>query len=184
MPIVENSHILIIATDGFEQSELFDPRDAMIAAGAKVTLASPETSPIQGMKHDEKGDTITPDITLDAVKIADYDGLILPGGVANPDTLRMNQTAVDIVAAFVESGKPVAAICHGPWLLVEADVVEGRMVTSWPSLRTDLENAGADVVDREVVVEGNLITSRKPEDIPAFVEAFKKAVSESASIAA
>ena len=184
MPTVESSHILIIATDGFEQSELFEPRDAMIAAGAQVTLASPETKPIQGMKHDEKGDTITPDITLDAVKIADYDGLILPGGVANPDTLRMNQTAVDIVAAFVESGKPVAAICHGPWLLVEADVVEGRTVTSWPSLRTDLENAGAEVVDRDVVVDGNLITSRKPQDIPAFVAAFKKAVSEAASIAA
>lgn len=183
MPTVANSHILILATNGFEQSELFDPRDAMIAAGAKVTLASPDMKPIQGMKHDEKGDTITPDITLDAVKIADYAGLILPGGVANPDTLRMNQTAVDIVAAFVESGRPVAAICHGPWLLVEADVVEGRTVTSWPSLRTDLENAGADVVDREVVVDGNLITSRKPDDIPAFVDAFKKAVSESVAIA-
>lgn len=184
MPAINTSHILIVATDGFEQSELFDPRYAMIAAGAKVTLASPETKPIQGMKHDEKGDTITPDITLDQVKIADYDGLILPGGVANPDTLRMNKMAVDIVAAFVESGKPVAAICHGPWLLVEADVVEGRTVTSWPSLRTDLENAGADVVDREVVVDGNLITSRKPEDIPAFVAAFKQAVSEADSLVA
>lgn len=184
MPAINISHILIVATDGFEQSELFDPRDAMIAAGAKVTLASPETKPIQGMKHDEKGDTITPDITLDQVKIADYDGLILPGGVANPDTLRMNKMAVDIVAAFVESGKPVAAICHGPWLLVEADVVEGRTVTSWPSLRTDLENAGADVVDREVVVDGNLITSRKPEDIPAFFAAFKQAVSEADSLVA
>ena len=184
MPAIENSHILMIATDGFEQSELFDPRNALIEAGAKVTLAAPDIKAIQGMKHDEKGDTITPDITLDQVKMGAYDGLILPGGVANPDTLRMNVTAVDIVAAFVESGKPVAAICHGPWLLVEADVVEGRTVTCWPSVRTDLENAGANVVDREVAIDGNLITSRKPEDIPAFVAAFKQAVSEAASLVA
>ncbi|MFZ2996883.1 type 1 glutamine amidotransferase domain-containing protein [Sphingobium sp.] len=184
MPALENSRILIIATDGFEQSELFDPRQAMIDAGAQVTLASPDIQPIQGMKHDEKGDTITPDIRIDAARIEQYDGLIIPGGVANPDTLRTNAQAVAIVRAFVESGKPVAAICHGPWLLAEADVLDGRTVTSWPSVRTDLSNAGATVVDKEVVVDGNLITSRKPDDIPAFVEAFKKAVSQSAAIAA
>lgn len=176
MPSVQESRILIVATDGFEQSELFDPRDALIEAGATVTLASPKTDPIQGMKHDEKGDTITPDITIDQVNIEDYDGLLLPGGVANPDTLRTDEKAVEIVRNFTRSGKPVAAICHGPWLLVEADVVDGRTVTSWPSIRTDLTNAGASVVDQEVVVDGNLITSRKPDDIPTFIDAFKTAV--------
>lgn len=181
MPAIEDSHILILATDGFEQSELFDPRQSLIDAGAKVTLASPAKDPIQGMKHDEKGDTITPDLLIDAVKIDEYDGLILPGGVANPDTLRMNEQAIAIIRDFVASGKPVAAICHGPWLLVEADVVSGRTLTSWPSVRTDLRNAGAEVVDQQVAIDGNIITSRNPDDIPAFVEAFKKAVLESAT---
>ncbi|WP_088182406.1 type 1 glutamine amidotransferase domain-containing protein [Sphingobium sp. Z007] len=184
MPAIEESRILMIATDGFEQSELFDPRQALIDAGAEVVLASPETKPIQGMKHDEKGDTITPEITLEAVKIAEYDGLILPGGVANPDTLRTNEKAVALIRAFVESGKPVAAICHAPWLLVEADVVRGKTVTSWPSVRTDLANAGGQVVDMQVAIDGNIITSRNPDDIPAFVEAFRKAVSESQTVAA
>jgi len=184
MPTIDQTRILIIATDGFEQSELFEPRDQLIGARAAVELASPEKKPIQGMKHDEKGATITPDLTLDDVRIEDYDGLILPGGVANPDTLRTNGKAVDLVRAFVRSGKPVAAICHGPWLLVEADVVSGRTVTSWPSVRTDLSNAGAKVVDQEVVIDGNLITSRKPADIPAFVSAFRKAVTEGATAAA
>lgn len=181
MPAIEDSHILILATDGFEQSELFDPRQSLIDAGAKVTLASPAKDPIQGMKHDEKGDTITPDLLIDAVEIDEYDGLILPGGVANPDTLRMNEQAIAIIRDFVASGKPVAAICHGPWLLVEADVVSGRTLTSWPSVRTDLRNAGAQVVDQQVAIDGNIITSRNPDDIPAFVEAFKKAVLESAT---
>lgn len=184
MPAIEQSRILIIATDGFEQSELFEPRQKLMDAGATVTLASPATDPIQGMEHDKKGETIAPDITLDAVQIGDYDGLVLPGGVANPDTLRMNEQAVKIVRDFVASGKPVAAICHGPWLLVEADCVDGKTVTSWPSVRTDLANAGAQVVDEPVVVDGNLITSRKPEDIPAFVDAFKQAVTEAAAIPA
>ena len=184
MPAIEQSRILIVATDGFEQSELFEPRQKLIDAGAKVTLASPATDPIQGMQHDEKGDTITPDMTLESVKIEDYDGLVLPGGVANPDTLRTNERAVRIVRDFVASGKPVAAICHGPWLLVEADCVDGKTVTSWPSVRTDLANAGAQVVDQEVVVDGNLITSRNPDDIPAFVDAFKKAVTQGAAVPA
>jgi protease I len=184
MPAIEESRILIVATDGFEQSELFDPRQALIDAGAEVVLAAPDTQPIQGMKHDEKGDTITPEITLEAVKIAEYDGLILPGGVANPDTLRTNAKAVAIVRAFVESGKPVAAICHGPWLLVEADVVRGKTVTGWPSVHTDLTNAGAQVVDQEVAIDGNIITSRKPDDIPAFIEAFKAAVNAGQPVAA
>lgn len=184
MTSIDQTHILIIATDGFEQSELFEPRDRLIGARAQVTLASPEKKPIQGMQHDEKGATITPDKTLEEVNIDDYDGLILPGGVANPDYLRTNERAVELVRSFVESGKPVAAICHGPWLLAEADVLSGRTVTSWPSIRTDLRNAGADVVDHEVVVDGNLITSRKPGDIPAFVEAFCKAVTEGQPVGA
>ncbi len=181
MPSIEKSRVLILATDGFEQSELFEPRAKLIEAGATVTLASPGTDPIQGMEHDEKGDTITPDITLDQVDIEQYDGLLLPGGVANPDSLRTEEKAVEIVRNFTLSGKPVAAICHGPWLLVEADVVDGRTVTSWPSVRTDLANAGASVVDQEVVVDGNLITSRKPDDIPAFVDAFRTALADVAT---
>ncbi len=184
MTAIDKSRILIIATDGFEESELLDPRAELIGARATVTLAAPGRNPIQGMRHDEKGATITPDILLDDVKIEEYDGLILPGGVANPDTLRTNDTAVKIVRDFVQSGKPVAVICHGPWLLVEAGVVAGRTVTAWPSVRTDLTNAGAQVVDQEVFVDGNLITSRKPGDIPAFVAAFRKAVTEAAPVAA
>lgn len=184
MPAIEESRILIIATDGFEQSELFDPRQALIDAGAEVVLASPEADPIQGMKHDEKGDTITPEITLDAVKVEEYDGLLLPGGVANPDTLRMNEKAMAIIRTFAQSGKPVAAICHAPWLLIEAGVVSGRTMTSWPSVRTDLANAGAQVVDQAVAIDGNIITSRKPDDIPAFVDAFKAAVGQAQPVKA
>ncbi|MDX3910735.1 MAG: type 1 glutamine amidotransferase domain-containing protein [Sphingobium sp.] len=184
MPDIADTRFLIIATDGFEQSELFEPRARLLEDGAQVTLASPKLDPIQGMEHDEKGDTIRPDMTLDDVDPDQYDALILPGGVANPDTLRMNEKAVDIVESFMESGKTVAAICHGPWLLVEADVVDGRTVTGWPSVRTDLFNAGANVVDQEVVVDGNLITSRKPDDIPAFVEAIKKAVTQAEAVPA
>ena len=176
MTDLASARVLIVATDGFEQSELFDPRQALIDAGVDVTLASLKTDPIQGMKHDEKGDTITPDTTVYDVDTADYDALLLPGGVANPDTLRTDNRAVEIVGEFMDDGKIVAAICHGPWLLVEADVVEGRTVTSWPSIRTDLENAGGNLVDKEVVIDGNLITSRKPGDIPAFNDALLSAL--------
>jgi protease I len=175
---LSHAHVLIVATDGFEQAELFDPRQALLDAGAKVTLASLSTDPIQGMKHDEKGDTITPDLTVEDVDTEDYTALLLPGGVANPDTLRTSDRAVEIVEEFVDDGKLVAAICHGPWLLVEADVVDGRTMTSWPSVRTDLANAGADVVDREVVRDGQFITSRKPDDIPAFNKAIIAALAE------
>ncbi|MEG3125563.1 type 1 glutamine amidotransferase domain-containing protein [Sphingomonas sp. GB1N7] len=170
------AHVLILATDGFEQAELFDPRQALLDAGVKVTLASIKTDPIQGMKHDEKGDTITPDITLQDVDSDDYTALLLPGGFANPDALRMEERAVEIVQEFVDDGKTVAAICHAPWLLIEADVVDGVRMTSWPSLRTDLANAGADVVDEEVVTDGQFITSRKPEDIPVFSKALLAAL--------
>lgn len=171
MPSIETSKILIIATDGFEQSELFGPRDQLLDLGADVTLASPDTRPIQGMQHDEKAETITPDMRLDQVNPDDYDALVIPGGVANPDALRQEQRAVEIVRSFADAGKPVAAICHGPWLLVEADIVEGKTVTSWPSVRTDLANAGANVVDQPVALDGFLITSRKPDDIDQFTAA-------------
>lgn len=170
--------ILMLATDGFEQSELFEPRRALLDAGHEVTLASNKRDPIQGMKHDEKGETIKPDALLNEIQSSDYDMLVLPGGVANPDKLRTEAEAIRIVREFFDRGAPVAAICHGPWLLAEADVIRGRTLTSWPSIRTDLRNAGADVVDREVVVDGTLITSRKPDDIPAFNQAVLQAVSQ------
>ena len=150
----------------------------MLDAGVKVTLASIKTDPIQGMQHDVKGETITPDLLLEDVETEDYTALLLPGGVANPDTLRMNDRAIEIIEEFVDDDKLVAAICHAPWLLIEADVVEGKRMTSWPSLRTDLANAGADVVDEEVVRDGQFITSRNPDDIPAFNAAILAALQE------
>jgi protease I len=179
MADLSEARVLMIATDGFEQDELFKPRQALLDAGVKVTLASIKTDAIQGVINDsEKGESITPDLTLDDVDTDDYDALVLPGGVGNPDKMRLQERAVEIVTEFMEDDKIVAAICHAPWLLVEADVVDGRRVTSWPSVRTDLENAGADVVDEEVVVDGNLITSRKPDDIPAFNQAILDALEE------
>jgi protease I len=178
MADLSQAHVLILATDGFEQSELFEPRQALLDAGAQVTLASLGTDPIQGMKHDEKGDTITPDLVLNAVDTEDYTALLLPGGVANPDRLRMDDRAVEIVEEFADDGKLIAAICHAPWLLIEADVVDGVRMTSWPSVRTDLANAGASVVDEEVVRDGQFITSRKPDDIPAFNRALIAALEE------
>ena len=163
--------VLILATNGFEQSELMGPRDALSEAGFEVLVASPEEGEIKGWKHTDWGESVKVDLALDDVRAATFDGLVLPGGQINPDVLRINDTAVELVRAFVDAGKPVAAICHAPWLLIEAGVVEGRTVTGWPSIRTDLANAGAKVVDREVAVDRNLITSRKPDDIPAFAEA-------------
>ncbi|MET1754849.1 type 1 glutamine amidotransferase domain-containing protein [Novosphingobium sp. RD2P27] len=168
--------VLIIATDGFEQSELTEPKKALEEAGIETTVASPESGEIKGWNHTDWGDSVKVDMTLDQVKAEDFDALMLPGGQINPDKLRMEEKAVSLVQQFAKSGKPVAAICHGPWLLVEADVVRNRKVTSWPSIRTDLRNAGADVVDQEVVVDGNFITSRKPDDIPAFSKALIEAV--------
>lgn len=179
MADLSQARVLILATDGFEDAELFDPRQALINAGAQVTLASIKTDPIQGVKHDtDPTRTITPDLTLDQVDTEDFDALLLPGGVGNPDRMRMEDRAVAIVGEFMDDDKIVAAICHAPWLLVEADVVDGRRVTSWPSVRTDLENAGADVADEEVVIDGNLITSRKPDDIPAFNRALIQALED------
>ncbi|MGN6357344.1 MAG: type 1 glutamine amidotransferase domain-containing protein [Novosphingobium sp.] len=160
--------VLILATDGFEQSELIEPRKALEEAGFETVLASPESGEIKGWNHTNWGDSVAVDAALDEVSADDFDALLLPGGQMNPDKLRMENRAVEIVEEFDAAGKTIAAICHGPWLLVEADVVDGRTVTSWPSIRTDLENAGADVVDQEVAIDDNFITSRKPDDIPAF----------------
>ncbi len=176
MTELSRAKVLIIATDAFEQSELFQPREALLDAGATVTLASIGREPIQGMEHAEKGETITPDTVMAEVGADGFDALVIPGGVANPDTLRLEEDALRIVRDFFANGKPVAAICHGPWLLAEANVIDGRRVTSWPSIRTDLANAGAEVVDEQVVVDGNLITSRKPDDIPAFNAAIIQAI--------
>ena len=159
---------LIIATNGFEQDELFKPREVLLDEGVEVTLASFSRDPIQGEKHGEKGAGITPDALLTDVRAEDYDILVIPGGVANPDKLRTSDAAVQLVRDFMTANKPVAAICHGPWLLAEAEVVDRRTLTAWPSIRADLRHAGAIGVDKEVCVDGNLVTSRKPDDLPAF----------------
>ena len=158
----------IVATDGFEQSELIEPRNALRQAGATADVVGPEAGRIQGMQHHEKGDQVAVDRAIEEVKPEEYDGLVLPGGVANPDALRTDPRVVGFIRGFVAAGKPIAAICHGPWTLIEANAVRGRTMTSWPSLKTDLKNAGAQWVDREVVVDGPLVTSRKPDDLPAF----------------
>lgn len=165
---LQGKTIAFLATDGFEQVELTKPWKATQEAGARVELVSLESGEIQGVHHDEQGDKFSVDKTIDQASASDYDGLVLPGGVFNPDALRMNATAVDFVRDFFKQGKPVAAICHGPWTLIEADVVRGRTVTSWPSLKTDLTNAGAQWVDEECVCDEGLVTSRKPDDLPAF----------------
>lgn len=176
MKDLSGKSILIMATDRFEQSELFGPLQALRNRGAQVSLASLAMAPILGTVHDEPGRTIAPDLIIADAEADDYDALLLPGGVGNPDRLRMEPQAVALVKAFAAAGKPVAAICHGPWLLVEADVVRGRRVTSWPSIRTDLRNAGGEVVDEAAVVDGNIITSRNPDDVPAFTDALAKAL--------
>jgi protease I len=160
--------IAFLATDGVEQSELEQPWNEIRNAGAEVELLSVHGGSIQAVRHMDKGDTFDVDGLVADADVSDYDGLVLPGGVANPDTLRANDKAVRFVRAFFEQSKPVAAICHGPWTLVEADVVRGRTVTSWPSLKTDIKNAGGQWVDEEVHVDRGLVTSRKPDDLPAF----------------
>jgi protease I len=163
--------IAILATDGVEQVELERPRQAVQDAGARTDLLSLQDGEIQAMNHDvEPGDRFTVDRRVSDASVDDYDALILPGGTCNPDRLRMDEQAVSFVRDFVTSGKPVGVICHGPWTLVEADVVRGRRITSWPSVRTDLRNAGANVVDEEVVVDEHIISSRWPDDLPVFCE--------------
>jgi protease I len=164
-----------VASEGIEQIELTSPWEAVKDAGGQPVLVSVESGEVQAFNHLDKADTFPVDATFDSTDVAEYDGLVLPGGVANPDNLRTHTEAVAFVKAFFDAGKPVAAICHAPWSLVEADVLKGRTVTSWPSLQTDLRNAGAEWKDQEVVVDGNLITSRKPDDLDAFNEAALKA---------
>lgn len=168
---LHSAHVAMLFTDGVEQIELTKPLEALRKAGARVDLISTERGEVQMFEHLDKGEIIRSDRAVGEVDSADYDGLVLPGGVANPDRLRTDPDAVSFVRAFFDAGKPVAAICHGPWTLVEADVVRGRSLTSWPSLQTDLRNAGATWVDEQVHVDGELVTSRKPDDLPAFCEA-------------
>jgi protease I len=165
---VKGKKVAILATDGFEQVELAEPRKALDQAGAQTQVVSPKAGEIRGWKFTEWGDTVKVDLPLEQAKPEDFDALMLPGGVMNPDRLRMEPKAVEFVKAFFDAGKPVAAICHAPWTIIEADCAIGRRIASWPSLKTDQENAGAEWVDQEACVDGNLVSSRKPEDIPAF----------------
>jgi protease I len=177
---LDGLRVAILATDGFEQSELVSPRKALDRAGARTTVVSPGGETIRGWTKGDWGDEVDVDLALDDAEAEEFDALLLPGGVMNPDKLRRETKAVELVRAFLDAGKPVAAICHGPWMLVEADGVRGREVTSYASIRTDLVNAGAKWKDAEVVIDGNLVTSRKPDDLPAFergmVETFGRAV--------
>jgi protease I len=167
---LNGKRVAIVATDMVEQVELLEPRKALDEAGAQTEVISLEPGKIQGFNHYDKGDEIPVDRTIEEASADEYDALLLPGGVGNPDVLRMDENVVSFVRDFFEQGKPVAAICHGPWTLVEAAVVRGRTLTSWPSLQTDIRNAGGTWVDEEVHVDQGLVTSRKPDDIPAFNE--------------
>jgi protease I len=160
--------IAILVTDGFEQVELTEPRKALDEAGADTSIVSPKNRQVRGWKFTEWGDSLPVDVPLTQARPDQFDALLLPGGVINPDALRMDEKAVAFVKAFFDAHKPVASICHGPWTIIEAGAARGRRLTSWPSLRTDLRNAGADWVDEQVVLDGNLVTSRKPDDIPSF----------------
>ena len=175
---LNNKKIAILVADGFEQVELTKPKEAFEDAGAQTEIVSPKSDRVQGWNHFDKADYFTVDVPLDNADPANYDALLLPGGVANPDQLRTNDKAVQFIKSFFDAGKPVAAICHGPWTLIEADVVKGRTMTSFTSLQTDLKNAGANWVDREVVEDNGLVTSRNPDDLPAFnqkaIELFAK----------
>lgn len=165
---INGKKVAILVANGFEQVEMTEPRKALKDAGAKTDLISPVQGQVQAFQHDKPGDKFPVDVPLSQANPDDYDALVLPGGVANPDTLRINTQAIDFIRSFVQAGKPIAAICHGPWTLIEAGAVKGRKMTSWPSLQTDLRNAGANWVDQEVVTDHGLVTSRKPDDLPAF----------------
>jgi protease I len=176
MPSIADAKILIMATNRFEESELFGPRDILIAKGAEVTLASLDRADIMATIYDEPGRTITPDLTVAEARAEEFDALLLPGGVGNPDRLRSDAAAVALIKAFDAAKKPIGAICHAPWLLAEADVLRGRRATSWRSIRTDIRNAGAEVVDEAAVTDGHLVTSRSPDDVPDFTAALIAAI--------
>jgi protease I len=175
---LEGKRIAFLATNGVEQVELTTPLEAALAEGAVVEIVSTKTGTIRAQHSDEKGDAFPVDRTTDQVRVDDYDALVIPGGTKSPDRLRVDANAVEFVRAFVDSGKPVASICHGPWMLVEADRVSGRTLTSWPSLRTDIQNAGGTWVDEIVFVEDGIVTSRKPADLPAFSAKLVEEVAE------
>ena len=181
---LQGKRVAILATDGFEQVELTEPKKNLEDAGAKVTVLSLKPGEIKGWDHTDWGKSVKVDALVKDAKPDQFDALVLPGGQMNPDVLRTDSHAVTFVRTFVESGKPVAAICHGPWTLIEADVVRGKTMTSRPSVRTDLKNAGAHWVDEPVIVDGNLITSRKPDDIPAFSQAIVEALTANKLVAA
>ena len=166
--MLEGMKVAILVAEGFEQSEMVEPKKALEQNGATTSIVSPAQGEVQGWKHFDKADRFHVDVPLDHAQAAEFDALVLPGGVANPDQLRVQPKAVRFIKEFFDAGQPVAVICHGPWTLIEANVVRGRKITSWPSLKTDLINAGANWVDQEVVVDNGLISSRKPADLPAF----------------
>jgi protease I len=175
---LSGKRVAILVEDGFEQSELEEPKRALEEAGAQTDIVSPVQGQVRGWKHREWGNPFQVDMNLAECSPEEFDALLLPGGVMNPDKLRMNPDAVDFVRAFWDAGKPIAAICHGPWMLVEADIVRARTVTSWPSIKTDITNAGGNWVDDEVVTDKGLVTSRKPDDIPAFNQKFIEEIME------
>lgn len=176
MPQIEQARILIMATNRFEESELFGPREILIGKSARVSIAALDMAPIMATVHDDPGRSIAPDLTIAAANEGDYDALLLPGGVGNPDRLRMDADAIALIRAFDAVGKPIGAICHAPWLLAEADVLRGRRATSWPSIRTDIRNAGATFIDEAAVTDGHIVTSRNPDDVPAFTVALIAAI--------
>jgi protease I len=165
---LDGKKIAILVTDGFEQVEMTEPRKALQGAGAETKIVSPKSGQIQGMNHADKGDKFDVDLELDDARPEEFDALLIPGGLMNPDELRATPEALDFTRHFFREGKPVAAICHGPWVLIDAGVIRGRTLTSWPNIKTDVKNAGGNWVDEEVVVDNGLVTSRKPDDIPAF----------------
>ncbi|WP_296595883.1 type 1 glutamine amidotransferase domain-containing protein [Phenylobacterium sp.] len=167
---LQGKKVAVLATDGFEQVELEKPVEALKAAGADVDVIAPQAGQIQGFQHHDKGEKVRVDRELANANAEDYDAIVLPGGVINPDALRLEPKAIAFVRSFAQASKPIAAICHGPWTLIDAEAVQGKRMTSWPSLKADLSNAGADWVDEEVVVDRGLVTSRKPDDLPAFCE--------------
>jgi protease I len=181
---LKGKRIAILATDGFEQAELLEPRKALEEAGAKTEVISPKNGKIRGWNMKDWGDSVNVDKPLENANPNDYDALVLPGGVANPDHLRMDSKAVNFVRQFIATGKTVGAICHGPWTLIEADAVRGKTITSWPSLKTDLKNAGANWVDQEVVSDSQFVTSRKPDDLPAFNRTLVASIEKGAQRAA
>jgi protease I len=179
---LDGKHVAILVANGFEQVELTEPKRALEEAGAKTAIVSPEQGKVKGWNHTDWGDEFKVDVSLSDANADEFDALVLPGGVMNPDKLRRNEWALQLVRAFFESGKPIAAICHGPWTLVDADIVSGRRMTSYHSIQTDLKNAGANWVDEEVVVDNGLVTSRCPDDLPAFNREMIEEIAQAAQV--